>query len=133
MAMIGVSQPVTETAKSKRPLARAGIVAGSAGATVVPTRLLKFRSNITVAAPFARIWAGTSVPDETARIVPGSAGTGASWPAKSTQIGPLSGMPQESAYAGAAASAKAARLARTTKLRFTPRQATWAVGRRLRS
>jgi hypothetical protein len=80
-ATIGVAQPVTETAKSKSRFARSGIVAGSAGCTVVPTRLLKFRSKNTVRAPCARICAGTTVPEETASVSPGLAGTGASWPA----------------------------------------------------
>ena len=57
------------------------MVDGSEGAVGEPTRLLKFRSKKIVAAPAARILAGVSVPEETARIIPGFHGTGASWPA----------------------------------------------------
>ena len=61
-----------------------------------------------------------SVPDATASTSPGLATMGASWPAKSTQTGPLSGMPHASASAaGAPASA-----ASTTRRRdhFTTRR-----------
>jgi hypothetical protein len=54
-AISGVGQPVTWTAKSKRRLALSGIVAGSAGAEVVPTRSFRWRSKKIVAAPAARI------------------------------------------------------------------------------
>ena len=80
-AISGWSQPVTVTAKSNSRFALSGIVAGSAGVDVVPTRLFRFRSNMIVAAPAARIWAGTSVPEETASIIPGFGTIGASWPA----------------------------------------------------
>ena len=62
-AIQGVAQPVTETAKSKSRSAFSTIVAGSAGAVGVPTRLLKLRSKKTVAAPAARAAAGFSVPE----------------------------------------------------------------------
>ena len=77
IARIGCSQPVTVTAKSYRPFARAGSSRVGRG-VVVPIRLLKLRSKRTVAAPFARICDGTSVPDDIARIIPGSTGSGAS-------------------------------------------------------
>ena len=62
-AIQGVAQSVTETAKSKSLSAFSTMVAGSAGAVGVPTRLLKLRSKKTVAAPAARAAAGFSVPD----------------------------------------------------------------------
>src|SRR5215218_2518878 len=80
-AITGVEQPVTVTAKSNRRFARSGIDARAVGAVGVPTRLLKLRSKKTVAAPRERIRDGVSVPDETARIIPGRSGSGASWPA----------------------------------------------------
>jgi hypothetical protein len=80
-AITGVEQPVTATAKSNRRFALSAIVAGSAGFDVDPTRLLKLRSKKIVCAPSARIAAGISVPDETARISPGRGLIGASCPA----------------------------------------------------
>ena len=77
-AIHGVVHPLTVTAKSKRRSAFATIPAGSAGAVGVPTRLLKLRSKKTVAAPFARARAGSSVPDVNASVSPGFCGSGAS-------------------------------------------------------
>ena len=110
-AIHGVWQPVTETAKSKRRSARSAIVAGSAGTVGVPTRLLKFRSKKTVAAPAARASEGLTVPDVKASVRPGFCGRGASCPAKSTQSGFESGMPHSRARAfpGRTSAATAAR------------------------
>ena len=80
-AISGVAQPVTCTAKSNNRCAFAAIDAGSAGATVVPTRSFRWRSKKIVAAPAARICAGITVPEETARTSPGLGTIGASWPA----------------------------------------------------
>ena len=65
----------------------------------MPTRLLKLRSKKTVAAPFARASAGLTVPDVNASVSPGFCGSGASWPAKSTQSGFASGIPHSRANA----------------------------------
>ena len=116
-AIHGVWQPLTETAKSKSRSARSTIVAGSFGTVGVPTRLLKLRSKKTVAAPFWRASAGLTVPDVNASVSPGFCGSGASWPAKSTQSGFASGIPHSRANAlpGAiSARATAIRTARRT-------------------
>src|SRR5579871_5962586 len=89
---------------------------GSAGLVVVPTRLLKFRSKRTVAAPAARICAGTSVPDATAIVTPGFAGMGAPWPPKSAQRG-AEGTPQPSAWTTLVPPANAAAPAAATRRR----------------
>ena len=110
-AIHGVWQPVTVTAKSKSRSARSAIVAGSAGTVGVPTRLLKFRSKKTVAAPAVLASAGLTVPEVNASVRPGFCGTGASCPAKSTQSGFESGMPHSLARAppGRISAATAAR------------------------
>ena len=115
-AIHGVWQPLTETAKSKSRLARSTIVAGSFGTVGVPTRLLKLRSKKTVAAPFARASAGFTVPDVNASVSPGFCGSGASWPAKSTQSGFASGIPHSRANAEPGATS-----ARTAAMRSTRR------------
>ena len=98
-AIQGVWQPVTETAKSIEPVGALPDRAGSAGTVGVPTRLLKLRSKKTVAAPFCRASAGLTVPDVNASVSPGFCGSGASWPAKSTQSGFESGIPHSRASA----------------------------------
>ena len=102
-AIVGVWQPVTLDGVVESDFARASITDGSAGLLVVPTRLLKLRSKRTVAAPASRSCWGTSVPEATAIVRPGSAGIGASWPPKSTQTRRLEGTPHESRHAGEAA------------------------------
>ena len=77
----GVAQPVTCTAKSNSRFALSAIVAGSAGGTVVPTRLFKLQVEEDRRRARARIAAGTAVPDETASTSPGFGVIGASWPA----------------------------------------------------
>jgi hypothetical protein len=118
-AIHGVWQPDTVTAKSKSRLARSTMVAGSLGTVGVPTRLLKLRSKKTVAAPFARASAGFTVPDVNARVSPGFCGSGASWPAKSTQSGVASGIPHSRASALPGTTSAAARAAATRARRRT--------------
>ena len=80
-AINGVEHPVTCTAKSNSFRAFSAIVAGSAGAEVVPMRSFRCRSKKTVAAPAWRIAAGATVPEETASTSPGFGVIGASCPA----------------------------------------------------
>ena len=80
-AISGVLQPVTCTAKSNSFWALPAIVAGSAGALGVPIRSFRCRSKKMVAAPAARNCAGSSVPDDSARMRPGFGTIGALWPA----------------------------------------------------
>src|SRR5579862_8908714 len=97
--MIGVAQPVIDCAYANSRCALSAIVDGSAGFVVVPIRLLKLRSKKIVAAPFARICAGITVPDATAAMMPGFAGMTELLPAKSTHSGDVLGIPHESACA----------------------------------
>jgi hypothetical protein len=128
-AIHGVVQPDTVTAKSKRRSARSAIVAGSAGRVGVPTRLLKFRSKKTVAAPAARAAEGFTVPEVNASVSPGFCGSGASCPAKSTQSGFASGMPHSRASA-LPGRIRAAQAAASTTAKRTPLVVAWEPARR---
>jgi hypothetical protein len=59
----GVAHPVCADANVYSRCARSGIVAGSVGFVVVPTRFFRFRSKYTVAAPSERMCAGQSPVD----------------------------------------------------------------------
>src|SRR4029453_4481879 len=93
------------------------MVAGSAGVVGRPTRDFRYMSKWIVTDPCWRTCAGKS-PEETARIVPGLANTGASaGGAESIQFVARSGRPQASAAAarpGRTATAAAQRIKRAS-------------------